>query len=375
MTPVSFSTALTRALSLKYPFVQAPCAGHTTPDLVAAVSNAGGLGSLGGAMMNATDLRAAIQAIKAKTSLPFAVNLFCRPERPPTNAELHAPLEVDNHLNAIRSELGLPTPTEYKMRSPPLDQQIAVILEERVPVVSYTFGYLSDCELRRLWGAGIYLIGTATTVREALFLAGMDPSDPTRKADAVVAQGTEAGGHRGTFLKEDVSEQMPTAELVKKVRQAFKRSNGVSVNVPILAAGGISNGETASKALHDWQADGVVMGTLFMLSTDSSTKPVHRKIMLSPDQPETLLTAGLTGRSARGFKNVFMDKMKDIATPSYDIHSARTADIVAASVKAGNPDYMMLWSGANSLDAAEYTEQGTLSAAEVMAKLVKDCEK
>lgn len=326
-------------------------------------------------MMAAADLRAAIQAIKAKTTLPFAVNLFCRPERPPTASELHAPLEVDNHLNAIRSELGLPTPTEYKMRSPPLDQQIAVILEERVPVVSYTFGYLSDCELRRLWGAGIYLIGTATTVREALFLAGMDPSDPTRKADAVVAQGTEAGGHRGTFLKADVSEQMPTAELVQKVHQAFKRSNGVSVNVPILAAGGISNGETAAKALHDWQADGAVMGTLFMLSKESSTKPAHRKIMLSPDQPETQLTTGLTGRSARGFRNVFMDKMKGVDTPSYDIHSARTADIVAASVKAGSPDYMMLWSGAHSLDAAAYTEQGTLSAAEIMAKLAKDCEK
>ncbi|KAI8148953.1 2-nitropropane dioxygenase [Fennellomyces sp. T-0311] len=368
------ATAFTRALRIKYPIVQAPCAGHTSADLVAAVSNAGALGSLGAAMMPLDTMRATIRAIKQKTKQPFAVNLFCRAKQDPTTEELHQDYPAtDAVLNAIRSEFGLPTPTKYTLRSPPLEDQISIILEERVPVVSFTFGILPDRELQRLWDAGVYLIGTATSAKEAMVLAGLDELDPTRKADAVVAQGLEAGGHRGTFLFDE--KQMSTGELVKSVKEAFRRKgSNTSVDVPVLAAGGLSNSKDVAEALKGWHADGAVLGTLFMLSSDSSTPEVQRKVMLESDA-KTRLTRGLSGRFARGYPNAFMDRMDALADkdiPSYDIHSARTKDIVAHAAGNKNPDYMMLWSGANARAAADFTDHGKLSAADIVSKLVAD---
>ncbi|KAI9275573.1 2-nitropropane dioxygenase [Phascolomyces articulosus] len=373
----NLATAFTRAVNIKYPVIQAPCAGHTGVDLVAAVSNAGGLGSLGAAMMPIDTMRNTIRAIKQKTTQPFAVNLFCRDPHVPTVQELHQDYpNVDTVLERIRKDLNLPTPTKYTLRSPPLDEQISVILEEKVPVVSFTFGILPDNELERLWNAGVYLIGTATSVKEALILAGLDEQDPTRKADAIVAQGLEAGGHRGTFLFDE--QQLPVRDLTEQIYDMFKRrqppTSEKHISVPILAAGGLSSGADVAELLNKYHADGAVLGSLFMLSKDSTTPSVQRRIMMESDQ-QPRLTRGLSGRFARGFPNVFMEKMDQLADtdiPSYDIHSARTKDIAGHASANGISDYMMLWSGTNARAAGQYTDQANLSADAIVAKLVKD---
>ncbi|KAG2196006.1 hypothetical protein INT46_004481 [Mucor plumbeus] len=379
------ATAITKALHIQYPIIQAPCAGHTGADLIAAVSNAGGLGSLGAGMIPASQLRTTIHSIREKTSHPFAVNLFCRAARPPTKAELqkHYP-GTDDVLNEIRKELNIPIPTEYQLRSPPFEDQVNVILEERVPVVSFTFGLLPDSVLQRFWSAGIFLIGTATTVQEALALAGLDPSDPTRKADAIVAQGLEAGGHRGSFLKisnEDKNhQQLPVVDLVKAIRST---QNSGRFPIPIIAAGGISSGSDVHHVLHDCKADGAAIGTLFMMSKESTTPRGHREYMLNAKTnavEETKITRAITGRSVRSYPNKLMKRIEEVdknggEIPNYDIQSSKTKDIATYATQNGIQDYMMLLSGVNAPLAVDYSEKGSLSAAEILHKLVTDIDR
>lgn len=362
------SNAFTKALHIQYPIIQAPCAGHTGADLIAAVSNAGGLGSLGAGMLPATQLRSTIRSIRSKTNKPFAVNLFCRPSNPATEADLQKHYaKTDDELNKIRTELHIPIPEKYELRSPPFDEQINVLLEECVPVVSFTFGFLPDTAFKKLKSAGTYLIGTATTVNEALVLAGLDPSDPTRKADAIVAQGVEAGGHRGSFLPGD---QLPVSELVAAIRQT-------GFPIPILAAGGFSTGDDVFKGLNEYKADGVAIGTLFMLATESDTPKAHREYLLNAEKNNvepTKITTAITGRKARAYPNQLLKRIEalDADIPSYDIHSSKTKDIATYATKNGISDYMLLLSGANASKAVEYSEQGTLSAAQIVNKIVSD---
>ncbi|ORZ24659.1 2-nitropropane dioxygenase [Absidia repens] len=388
MTLTSWTrTRLTQALSIKYPLISAPAAGHTNARLVADVSNYGGLGSLGAAMMPTDTMRATIRDIQGMTTSPFAVNLFCRTQEVPTDDELQGAYNADSQLNIIRKQLSLSTPSKYSLRSPPLIDQVQVILEENVKVVSFTFGHLPDNLTQQLKQQGVYLMGTATTVQEALFLAGS--SNVTRKVDCIIAQGIGAGGHRGSFLPTTLSpdttttsddtsnQQLPTMELSKAVKHALKDRDDIA----IVSAGGISSGEEAAfylgtkdSAGQGVSVDGVVMGTLFMLSTDSSTPKAHREALMNDKQP-TRVTKALTGRYARGIPNALMDKLGELdqdKIPSYDIQSSRTKDIVTHATQNGISDYMLMLSGDRHLAAAKYTENGTLSTTELMEKLVKD---
>ncbi|KAI8368071.1 2-nitropropane dioxygenase [Blakeslea trispora] len=368
----SFQNSFTKALKLKYPIIQAPCAGHTGVDLISAVCNAGGLGSLGAGMMPIDQLRTTIRAIREKTSNPFAVNLFCRPAHTVTEADLQRPCPgIDDTLNTIRSELNLPIPTEFKLRSPPLEDQLAVIIEERVPVVSFTFGMLPDRFRDQLWAAGTYLIGTATTLQEALMLAGLNPSDPTRKSDAIVAQGLEAGGHRGSFLTE--GQQLDRASLVQQIKQ--------HVSLPVLAAGGISTGADVAHVLQTEKADAAVIGTLFMLATESTTPKAHREYMLQADEKglePTRITTAITGKHVRSYPNLLMKRIEQAAkesgvhVPEYTIHSSKTKDIAEYATKHHLVDYMLLLAGANTSKAANYTQQGTLSAKQIIDRIASE---
>ncbi|CAO3608617.1 unnamed protein product [Cunninghamella blakesleeana] len=377
-------TKLTKALNIKYPIISGPAAGHTNANLVSAVSNFGGLGSLGAAMLTPDIMRSTIRDIQSKTKEPFAVNLFCRMDTPVTPQELQQTYKADPYLDTIREKLNIPTPKEYTLRSPPLDDQIQVILEENVKVVSFTFGYLSDEQTKKLRQKNIYLMGTASTVTEALTLAG--ETKESSKVDCIITQGLEAGGHRSTFLPLDQNDplktQQSTKDLVKKVKDALKGRDDIA----IICAGGISDGNDVADFLLPTRVkendvddstviDGVVMGTLFMLTTTSSTPDVHRKALINDHQP-TRLTKALTGRYARGIPNDFMnilesDELKDYI-PRYDIHSSRTKDIATYATEHGIADYMLLLSGARHLDAAKYTNNGTISTKELMEKLVND---
>jgi nitronate monooxygenase len=232
----------TSLLCTRYPIVQAPMAGASTPELVAAVSNAGGLGSLGAALLAPDDLRAAIREIRARTDAPFGVNLFV----PPWST----------------------------------DDQLAVVLEERVPLFSFVFGTMDAAPLRE---AGILVLGTATTPEEARAL----------DVDVVVAQGAEAGGHRGTFLGSADDAMLPLAELVP------------AIEGPAIAAGGITTADDVRAALA-LGAAGVQVGTAFLFTPEAG---VARAWLDALRTYETVVTPAYTGRHARAARTPFLERL------------------------------------------------------------------
>src|SRR5438093_319322 len=214
-------------LGIRLPIVGAPMAGGpSTPALAAAVSEAGGLGSLAGGYSSPDRLRADIAAVREATSKPFAVNLFAPTPVEPTGEEIEAALVA---LEPYRLELGLPArPTAGAPWAEDFDAQLAVVVEERVPVVSFTFGLLPAAAMAALHDAGSLLVGTATTVEEAVTVVSAG-------ADLVCAQGSEAGAHRGTFLAPAEQSLVGTLALVPQVSDA--------IPVPVIAAGGIMDGQ------------------------------------------------------------------------------------------------------------------------------------
>jgi len=217
-----FETFLTRKLNIRYPIFQAPMAGGpTTPDLVAAVSNAGGLGNLGAGYLTPEQLRNTINKIRELTDRPFGVNLFVFEQ--PEESEEETIEEMSDYLNFYRNELGIQQNPSLQKYSESFEEQVQVVLEERVPVFSFTFGIPSTDVFQRMKQRGTFVIGTATTVDEAIQLEASG-------ADAIVAQGSEAGGHRGTFLK-NVS--ISLIGLIALVPQIVDH-----VSVPVIASGG-----------------------------------------------------------------------------------------------------------------------------------------
>jgi nitronate monooxygenase len=266
------SSPLARRLGVEVPIVQAPMAGGpSTPRLAAAVSQAGGLGSVAGAMLEPEDLRAAIRETRSLTDKPFAVNLF-------------APLPEPSmrHTAEWATVTGRPMPPVKPV--PRFSDQLAVVVEERVPVFSFTFG------VPPLDGVEAFTIGTATTVAEAVELekAGVD---------AVVAQGLEAGGHRGTFLAPVERSLVGTLALVPHIVDA--------VSIPVLAAGGIMDGRGVAAALA-LGAGGVQLGTAFLASDEAGTSPTHRRAL----SQDTTLTRVLTGRYARVVRTPVVERLE-----------------------------------------------------------------
>ena len=276
---------LTDLLDVRYPIVQAPMAGGpSTVGLAVAVSEAGGLGSIAAALLAPDELRATIRRLREGTSRPFAVNLFAPTE--PVEASEEAVEAVRQALARHRERLGLPR----LERDPPppawtVEDQIAVLVEEAVPVVSFTFG------IPPLDGLGdTVLMGTATTVAEAVALerAGVH---------VVVAQGAEAGGHRGTFIGTFEDGLVGLVALVPQVADA--------VTTPVVAAGGIVDGRGIAAALA-LGADGAQLGTAFLFSPESGAPPGWRAALR--ERP-TIVTDAYTGRPARGARTPFVDEL------------------------------------------------------------------
>jgi nitronate monooxygenase len=278
-----YDTPLARLLGVRFPIVLAPMAGGpSTPRLAAAVSEAGGLGSLGGAMLSPDDLRAAIRETRALTDRPFAVNLF---------APLPAP--SDERLAAWAELLGAPVPEPRP--AVPFEDAVAVVVGERVPVLSFTFG------IPPLDQVDAVTMGTATTAAEAVALqeAGVD---------AVVAQGSEAGGHRGTFLEPVERSLIATASLVPQVVEA--------VALPVVASGGIMDGDGVAAALA-LGAQGVQLGTAFLRADEAGTSAAHRSALGRP----TTITRVMTGRHARGVARPLIDELEasGLEPPDYPL--------------------------------------------------------
>ncbi|MCC3374464.1 nitronate monooxygenase [Cohnella sp. REN36] len=353
-----FETSLTRKLNIKYPIFQAPMAGGpTTPELVAAVSNAGGLGNLGAGYLTPKQLRNTIHKIRKLTDRPFGVNLFVFEQ--PEESEEETMKEMSDYLDFYRNELGIPQSPALRKYSESFEEQVQVVLEESVPVFSFTFGIPSPDMIQSMKQRGTFVVGTATTVDEAIQLEASG-------ADAIVAQGSEAGGHRGTFLK-NVSDSL--IGLMALVPQMVDR-----VSVPVIASGGIMDGRGLVASL-TLGASAVQMGTAFLACTESGAHPTYKQQILSANEDATEITRAYSGKAARGIQTKFMRNMHAYPgkIPPYPIQHVMTKDIRQASAMANNPEYMSLWAGqglrlANDQSAATIIKQ-TIDQAK---KLIED---
>lgn len=351
-----YETELTRSLNIQYPIFLAPMAGGiSTADLVAAVSNAGGLGNLGAGYLTPEQLRSAIREIKERTDKPFGVNLFI-PELPTESDESIG--QMTNCLDQYRDQFGIALHPMIPKYSESFEEQVQVILEEKIPVFSFTFGIPPQGVIQSMKQRGIRIIGTATTVREAKQLESAG-------VDAIVAQGSEAGGHRGTFLKNDSDALIGTMALVPQIVD--------HVSIPVIASGGIMDGRGLAASLL-LGAEAVQMGTAFLACPESGAHSAYKQKILTSDEDTTEVTRAYSGKPARGIQTDFMKDMNQYngTIPAYPIQNAMTRDIRQAAAKANNPEYMSLWAGqglrlANDLPAAVIVKQ-TIQQANILAE-------
>ncbi|HEY0835055.1 MAG TPA: nitronate monooxygenase [Azospirillum sp.] len=343
-------TALTRRLGLAHPIIQAPMAGGgDTPALVAAVCEAGGLGSIGAAYLTAAQLADAVKAVRARTARPFGVNLFApmpAPEAPPDLAPALA------RVAPFYAELGLPGPDAPVPAGTSFDALFPAALDSGAAMFSVTFGLLPEDAVHAVKARGMLLAGTATTVEEAVALEGMG-------ADLVVAQGGEAGGHRGTFAGPFEAAMVGTMALVPQMVDA--------VSVPVVASGGIMDGRgiAASLALG---ACGVQMGTAFLTCAEAGITDVYKQAILDAREDGTRLTRAFSGRPARGVVNRFMAEVEGDAVLPFPMQNALTRPLRTAAAAQGRAEFLSLWAGQGVRLARRQT------AAELMARLVEETD-
>ena len=312
------------------PILQAPMAGATSPDMVIAVSEAGGLGSLGCAMLGPEQLRAELGIIRQRTSRPINVNFICF-SVPDRDAEREAGWH--KRLHAYYSELGLDT---ADVPLGPLLTQFDealwdVVSEFKPPVVSFHLGLPERRLVERVRESGAKIICSATSVAEARWLEA-------EGCDAIIAQGYEAGGHRGMFLSSDVAGQAGTMALVPQVVDA--------VSVPVIAAGGIADGRGIAAALA-LGAAAVQLGTAYLLCPESTVTALHREALKQARDDTTAITNVFTGRPARSIVNRLVREVGPITidAPQYPLAANAAAPLRAAGEAAGSSEFSPLWAG------------------------------
>ncbi len=313
-----------RAL-FEHPIIQAPMAGGPdTPELAAAVSNAGGLGSIGCAYLAPAQIDAVARTLRRLTAKPFALNLFVRgePERDPDAAARVTPV-----LAPFRAELGLGAELSAANPEPDFAAQLTAAIAARPAVISFTFGAPTREQVAAVRAADIVTIGTATTVAEADALVALG-------VDAICAQGGEAGGHRGTFLGSFEDALIGTLPLV---RQIVAR-----VALPVFAAGGIMDGAGIRAALA-LGAAGAQLGTAFMCCPEAGTTAAHRTALATATA--TTVTRAFSGRPARGIRNRMTDAFVAVEAAPFPQQQHLTQDIRRAAATAGRTDLMQLWAG------------------------------
>jgi nitronate monooxygenase len=325
-------------LGIELPIIQAPMAGVQAGALAIAVSNAGGLGSLPSALLSPAALKDELRLITAQTSKPYNVNFFCHSDPARDERTERAWREL---LSPYFEELGVDPGSiaEGPVRAP-FSSEIAGLVEEfRPPVVSFHFGLPSDELLRRVREWGSTILASATTVEEALWLE-------ERGVDVIIAQGAEAGGHRGMFLTDDVATQVGTFALVPQIVRAVRR--------PVIAAGGIADGAGVRAALA-LGAAGVQIGTAYLLCPEATTRAVHRTALKSDASRVTAITNLFSGRPARGIVNRLMRELgyMNEAVPPFPLASTALAPLRAAAESRASGDFTPLWSGQNAAGCRE----------------------
>jgi len=343
MTP----SLLQDLLGIELPIVQAPMAGVQASALAIAVSDAGGLGSLPCALLAPDVMRDELAAIQAQTTRPYNVNFFCHTPPAPDPAREAAWRAT---LAPYYRELGLdPNESPAGPTRLPFTNDAADIVEEfRPPIVSFHFALPSPELLARVRAWGSKVLACATTVDEARWLEA-------RGVDAIIAQGLEAGGHRGNFLTADMTTQLGTFALVPEVAAA--------VRVPVIATGGIADARGVAAALR-LGASGAQVGTTYLLCPEATTSPVYRAALRSPDATHTALTNLISGRPARGIVNRLMRELGPMSDlpPAFPLATPAVAPLRAAAEAKGMGDFSPLWAGQNSsgikeIPAAELTQE------------------
>ena len=313
---------------LSIPIMQGPMLGVSNEALVLAVSNAGGLGCLAASNAAPEALGHRIQALRAATDRPFLINLFIQAPAEPDAEDVQRAIE---RLAPWRERFNLPAQSAPRIWAESFADQFDVLVQSAPPAASFTFGCLTREQVAALQAQGTWVMGTATTVAEARAWADVG-------ADAVCAQGFEAGGHRGTFLR-DVSESLVgTLSLVSTIRAA--------VDLPVVAAGGITDGKAVAAVL-TLGAAAAVVGTAYLMADEASTSTPWKNAIATVGDDATRLTRVFSGRTARGIENTFMRDMRGVEAeiPAYPIQNALTQELRAAAAKAGDAEVLSLWAG------------------------------
>lgn len=350
---------LLERLDIVHPIVQAPMGGASTPELVAAVSNAGGLGWLGAAMMAPDMLRAAIRDIRRLTRRPFGVNIFTYAiPLPETEKLARMRARMESYVRALGAD---PDAMPAQPPLPDIDKQIEALLEEAPPAFSFTFGMPAREVIAAFKERGVFVAGTATTVSEARALADAG-------VDGVVAQGYEAGGHRGTFAAPVEDSIVGTMALVPMVVDA--------VELPVIAAGGIMDGRGVAAALA-LGASAASLGTAFLPCPENGlVSRLHRDTLLARGEAPTVLSRAYTGRHARFIKNRFIAEMSAVEAdiPAYPYQIELTGALRKESADREDADSAFMLAGqgypmSRALPAGELVETLVREAAEVLAAM------
>ena len=322
-------TPLAKRLGLEWPILQAPMAGATTPELAAAVGAAGGLGALGCAIQSVEASHAQISAFRQQSNRVLNVNFFCH----------ETPQDVEAQAETMRARLApyyeearlgdVPEATEPFVPFGP--DHLDLVTDLKPEIISFHFGLPDDGMLAAVRGTGAFILSTATTVAEARYLAD-------RGVDAIIAQGTEAGGHRGHFLETSLSQHSGLMSLLPQVVDA--------VDVPVIAAGGIADGRGIAAAMM-LGAQAVQIGTAFLRCPESATPETHKSRLRSAEESSTRFTRLFSGRPARGVVNGMMAELAEVDDQSapYPTQLSLVAPLAKALPEDRRADVSAIWAG------------------------------
>jgi nitronate monooxygenase len=357
------ATPLSVKFGLRLPLIQAPMAGGpSSQDLVAACSAAGALGSFGFAYTQPDDMRRQAAFVRSKTERPFGINLFVSPL--PGAIEPAGQRAALDAVAAYYKELGLPAPQPVTAPyAPDLEAQLAAVEEIRPRVLTTHLGVLGREKIRPLQAKGILCGGSATCIAEAKQLEELG-------YDFVIAQGGEAGGHRGTHLRNPADAMTGTFALVRLVVRATR--------LPVVAAGGIMDGAGIAACLA-LGAQAAQLGTAFIPCPESGAAEIHKKELLKRTEDDTTITDRFSGKPARGLANRFIEEMQAAPYLAFPAQNRVTGPLRQASGKAGRPDFVAMWAGqaaplSRALPAAQLVqalEAETLAALEAVSSLQK----
>jgi len=357
------ATTFSAKLGLRLPVIQAPMAGGpSSQELVAACSAAGALGSFGFAYTQPDDMRKQAAFVRSKTDRPFGVNLFVAPQ--PVAIDAGAQRGALEAVARFYRELGLPAPEPVRAPyAPDLDAQIAAVEEIRPGVFTTHLGVLPRDQVQNLRNKQILVGGSVTCVAEAKQLEELG-------VDFIIAQGGEAGGHRGSYLRDPYAALTGTLALVRLVVRAVK--------LPVVAAGGIMDGAGIAAVLA-LGAQAAQLGTAFIPCPESGAPQVHKDELLRRTEDETCITEKFSGKPARGLANRFMKEMERSPQLAFPAQAWLTGALRQASGKAGSPDFVAMWAGqaaplSRALPAAKLVaalEAETLAAVQATARLLK----